>query len=964
MVSRARRLREQKRAIEKVTGARTPEFKKAWRRRKQIAPGMEIPEEAGIRAAAGMEQKTEYAVDGKKYIYDPHTRQLTGPAGYGVSTAFPEKELQTLAAKRYTVTKTAREQYAEWERKTRAKAVRREVVPTTYAEHLAKRREILARRRVTLPFEPTEKAPPVLTPKERERLEKFRAYPVPPPPKTWQERIAEVTTKRIIPEVTPKRAKAIKKAVYVSKFVGPLGAAEVGIAALYPRVAERRAEWEKEYIRGEITGLRERPVTAGAIFATTFFLPGALRLVGRGLEVARVTPALTGVLRKVSPAIVPTLKAKVVPHIPKALWGAYGIITAKEIAARPREEWAFALGEKTAVEIAPAIAGIALARKTMAVMETVRREATTRKIVRGLKDVVAKGGPKAERALQELKIIAATREGKHILTKTQIRQNIEDPSKVGVKRIPDKLRKLTVEFAKKHKLVFKGSFSQQTQLPKEFQREPLVKGTRILSRDVDLSTQISRLSGREKEAARRLLEEWKRVYPQLAKGYSIKGTSIVDASGHVVQIHPPIKMELGMRIRPPTKVGPYYVEDFLEGVQRKAYLALLSKYTIKEGKFVPKKLTLTEKSRMAVRIKKDFPDVKKAIQATHARIVKEEKAIFPLRKAPIVTRREELEFMVKKYFPRMQLIGKKGMVYITPTLYPKVPKPKVPVEVKYIPPPPILEARPSEYPKPELAIKEVKYPVIPKEKPITYPKAPTPVITKYPVPTPPIKVPKYPITRVPKEPEYPVITYPKVPEEPYPIKPRIPTLTYPIIKIPKPRVPPPAKPPIYYLPKKPKVPERVKELRRKAYIALIKRYGRWVKVTPPVTKETALGLGALRAVTGLGATFRVIPVRERPRKIRTADFARFRRMFREYRIRKGRRVPIEPMTYIQFREKRLAHPGEVREIIAARKAKVITKIRKKKKEIAKRIRKLAIAQTPFFKSSKSNMFKGGRQKWL
>ena len=107
----------------------------------------------------------------------------------------------------------------------------------------------------------------------------------------------------------------------------------------------------------------------------------------------------------------------------------------------------------------------------------------------------------------------------------------------------------------------------------------------------------------------------------------------------------------------------------------------------------------------------------------------------------------------------------------------------------------------------------------------------------------------------------------------------------------------------------------------KAYAAFLKRKGRWYKVSKPTGLKTALDIGAERVSKTLGATFKVREVKGKARKISsTGEFARRVKEFRTYKKVKGKRVPLEELTFIQKRKFRLGTRGEVGEIQRAKSA--------------------------------------------
>lgn len=139
---------------------------------------------------------------------------------------------------------------------------------------------------------------------------------------------------------------------------------------------------------------------------------------------------------------------------------------------------------------------------------------------------------------------------------------------------------------------------------------------------------------------------------------------------------------------------------------------------------------------------------------------------------------------------------------------------------------------------------------------------------------------------------------------------------------------------------KAKTRKKIFELREKikrGYLALIKRKGKFLKVSPSVSREAALDIGAGVAARTLGATFKIIPSGEKPLDIKpTGEFQRLREMFRDYKIRKGLKVALQD-EFIQKRGTRLGRKEEVEEILKAKRSRAISimkaKANKKKRKV-------------------------------
>jgi len=135
----------------------------------------------------------------------------------------------------------------------------------------------------------------------------------------------------------------------------------------------------------------------------------------------------------------------------------------------------------------------------------------------------------------------------------------------------------------------------------------------------------------------------------------------------------------------------------------------------------------------------------------------------------------------------------------------------------------------------------------------------------------------------------------------------------------------------------------------KAFAAFIKRKGKYIRVSPALTKEEALGFGALFARKTLAATFKVQQVEGSPqnRPELIGKFNQLKNIFRAYQIRKGQRVPLVD-TYIQRRGTRLGSIEERKAIQIARK-QVVNKMR-----------------SNFLQRRSLNLIKnfGGKSKWF
>jgi hypothetical protein len=121
-----------------------------------------------------------------------------------------------------------------------------------------------------------------------------------------------------------------------------------------------------------------------------------------------------------------------------------------------------------------------------------------------------------------------------------------------------------------------------------------------------------------------------------------------------------------------------------------------------------------------------------------------------------------------------------------------------------------------------------------------------------------------------------------------------------------------------------------------------------------LTKEDALGYGALVARKTLAATFKVQAVEGSPqnRPELASKFNQLKNIFRTYQIRKGQRVPLTD-TYIQKRGTRLGSREEVRAIQTAK-----TQLVKKMNSNLLQKRKQVLKTSSFIKT------KGGKKRWF
>jgi|TARA_Y100000310_G_scaffold342241_1_gene444512 hypothetical protein len=102
------------------------------------------------------------------------------------------------------------------------------------------------------------------------------------------------------------------------------------------------------------------------------------------------------------------------------------------------------------------------------------------------------------------------------------------------------------------------------------------------------------------------------------------------------------------------------------------------------------------------------------------------------------------------------------------------------------------------------------------------------------------------------------------------------------------------------------------------FIVQIRRKGKFVTVSRPLSRQAALALGTRITSTTLAATFRLVPVSGRPQRAPPSGGpSALSSAFRTFKIVGGKRVPLID-TFIQRRGQRLASPQERRAIQRAR----------------------------------------------
>jgi len=132
-----------------------------------------------------------------------------------------------------------------------------------------------------------------------------------------------------------------------------------------------------------------------------------------------------------------------------------------------------------------------------------------------------------------------------------------------------------------------------------------------------------------------------------------------------------------------------------------------------------------------------------------------------------------------------------------------------------------------------------------------------------------------------------------------------------------------------------KIPKKPKPFiigKPKGFVAYVKRRKRWKAVSPVVKRGEAIWFGARKARETLAAAFKVRPVKRPITKRRyPALIVPSPKVFREYKIRKGKKIPLKDY-FIQRRRFRLSAPSEVKEIqFARRRAEPFFKARRKRK---------------------------------
>lgn len=129
-----------------------------------------------------------------------------------------------------------------------------------------------------------------------------------------------------------------------------------------------------------------------------------------------------------------------------------------------------------------------------------------------------------------------------------------------------------------------------------------------------------------------------------------------------------------------------------------------------------------------------------------------------------------------------------------------------------------------------------------------------------------------------------------------------------------------------FIPKKPKL--------ETGYIVMVKRGGKWVKLSGIYPKAEAIKKGAKHVLETLAATFKIVPTKKIVKAIQPSETKPSPLHFREYQIVKGKKVPLKDI-WIQkagwkieaptAKGARLGRRSEVEEILAARRRKIRTK---------------------------------------
>jgi hypothetical protein len=112
--------------------------------------------------------------------------------------------------------------------------------------------------------------------------------------------------------------------------------------------------------------------------------------------------------------------------------------------------------------------------------------------------------------------------------------------------------------------------------------------------------------------------------------------------------------------------------------------------------------------------------------------------------------------------------------------------------------------------------------------------------------------------------------------------------------------------------------QRIKRELVRGFATLVKRRGKFFQFGRVTTRGEAIRKGERYVRATLGATFKIIPRGHVYRVGR--DYKPSPKVFREYKIRRGRKIPLEE-TWIQKAKHRLSSPSEVREIQFARKSR-------------------------------------------
>ena len=269
------------------------------------------------------------------------------------------------------------------------------------------------------------------TPKEKYlRAEKWArkeiTYPI-------AEKIYEKTG-LTIPE-TEKLAEQLS----IMQMTTPLGISGI-TPPLYPPTPfmKRKAEFEAGFVRGTLTGIKEKPIKTAGLFAVSYAIPPTIALSGWGARAVGVSPVIT------------TAGGKILKYAGIGAVSLYGAGKGTQIYRTP--DWGMRgriVGEAVTTEIAPIIAGNIFGSRLAT------RIYSKELIHNQIKDLSKKDQAKFKEYLEEIKRIEKTGHPK-----------LKEVTLEGMDRIPTKARNPTLKYLRtisKQGDVLGGSVAGRTQ---------------------------------------------------------------------------------------------------------------------------------------------------------------------------------------------------------------------------------------------------------------------------------------------------------------------------------------------------------------------------------------------------------------------------------------------------------------------------------------------------------------------